>query len=195
MNARRAALRGAWIAPVCLLLTFGAAWSRAADPPKQPSQGNVAPYYPTPIEVAKSMLEAGDLQAGQLHVDLGSGDGRLVILAARNFGARSIGYELDSKLVDSSRRQIEEMGLSPQASIIQRDLFQADMTEVDLVTVYLLPRALKLLRPIFERDLKKGAVVVSHDFPMPEWEPAERIEHEEENEVDGLPHTIYVYRR
>lgn len=155
----------------------------------------MAPYYPTPIEVAKAMLEEGGLQPGQLHIDLGSGDGRLVILAARNYGARSVGYELDPKLVISSRRQIDEMGLAEQAKIIQQDLFQADLAEADLVTVYLLPRALKMLRPIFERELKKGAVVVSHDFEIPEWEPTRRVEHDEQNEIDGLPHTIYIYQR
>ena len=181
-----------------LALVAGALTLAAAEAPKPPSPpvgGNVAPYYPTPIEVAKRMLEAGELEPGQLHIDLGSGDGRLVILAAKNHGASSIGYELDPKLVESSRRQIDEMGLTEQATIIQQDLFQADLTEVDLLTVYLLPRALKMLRPILEHDLKKGARVVSHDFEIPVWEPVDRIDCDMENEVDGLPHMLYVYQR
>ena len=182
---------------ICLALVTGALTLAAADTPKPPSPpvGGNAPYYPTPLEVAKRMLEAGELEPGQLHIDLGSGDGRLVILAARNHGARSVGYELDPKLVESSRRQIEEMGLADLATIVQQDLFQADLTEVDLLTVYLLPRALKMLRPILERDLKDGARVVSHDFEIPVWEPVDRIDCDMENEVDGLPHMLYVYQR
>ncbi len=178
-----------------MLLLLGAFALTAADAPKKPAHGNVAPYYPTPLEVAKRMLEVGDLQPGELHVDLGSGDGRLVILAARNHGARSIGYELDPKLVASSRRQIEEMGLTELATIVQQDLFQADLTEVDLLTVYLLPRALGMLRPILERELKNGARVVSHDFEIPDWEPTDRVDCDMDNEIDGLPHMLYVYQR
>jgi len=178
-----------------LTLLLGAAALSAADPLRPPPGGNVAPYYPTPIEVAKRMLEVTELQPGELHMDLGSGDGRLVILAARNHQARSIGYELDPKLVLSSRRQIEEMGLSDLATIVEQDLFQADVSEVDVLTLYLLPRALGKLRPILERDLKKGARVVSHDFEVPDWEPVDRIDCDMENEVDGLPHMLYLYHR
>lgn len=183
---------------ICLALVAGAltlAAAETAKPPQPTPGGNVAPYFPTPIEVAKRMLEAGDLQPGELFVDLGSGDGRLVILAAKNHGARAIGYELDPKLVDSSRRQIEEMGLAEQATILQQNLFQADLAEVDLLGVYLLPRALKMLRPILERELKEGARVVSHDFEIAGWEPSEQIDCELENDIDGRPHTVYLYQR
>ena len=141
------------------------------------------------------MLEVGELKPNQLHYDLGSGDGRLVIIAAREFGARSVGYEIDEKLVAGSRKQIEELGLSELASIRQEDLYKADFTQVDLVTTYLLPRALALLRPHLEKQLKKGARVVSHDFYIDGWEPDETITVDYEVEEDGLLHTIYIYRR
>ena len=147
------------------------------------------------MTVVVQMLEAGGLEPGELHYDLGSGDGRIVLVAARDFGARSVGFELDEKLVKASRDLIAEAELEASASIEQRDLFTADLTKPDVITVYLLPRALALLRPLLEKQLRPGAVVVSHDFLIPNWKPDERIELEEQNEIDGLPHRIYVYRR
>src|SRR5690606_2160064 len=117
--------------------------ARAAEDDALP--GPVAPYFPTPMTVVALMLEAGGLEPGELHYDLGSGDGRFVIAAARDFGARSVGYELDEKLVKTSREFIAELELGDRAAIEQRDLFTADLTKPDVVTVYLLPRALALL--------------------------------------------------
>lgn len=177
----------------CLLLVVPAvvlADDAAAEPKEH---GNVAPYYPTPYSVAVAMLEAGELKPGETHFDLGSGDGRLVILAARDFGARSVGYELEEKLVLSSRDQIEELNLGHLARIEQRDLFKADFDEADLVTVYLLPRALELLGPILKEKMKPGSRVVSHDFAIPGWKPAKALEFDRDTEIEGFPHTIYVY--
>ena len=185
--------RASWLkVPILLALALAAAASAVAA---EPAEGNVAPYYPTPLSVARLMLEAGDLAPDELHYDLGSGDGRLVILAARDFAARSVGFEIDEKLVESSRRQIEEMEIGDLARIEQTDLFKADLSKPDLVTLYLLPRALKMLRPLLEKQLKAGARVVSHDFAIPGWDPDETIEAGEDPEIEGLPHTIYVYRR
>lgn len=155
----------------------------------------VAPYYPTPIAIVEAMLDAAGLQPDELLVDLGSGDGRIVLLAARDFGARAVGYELEDSLVKSSRRQIQEMGLEDKAEIRQQDLFAAELGEADVVTVYLLPRAMKTLEPILEKSLKKGARVISHDFTFPTWKPDETIQSDDAEELDGLPHTIYVYKR
>ena len=155
---------------------------------------SVAPYYPTPIPIVRHMLEVGELKSGELHYDLGSGDGRIVMVAARDFGARSVGYEIDEKLVTSSRKKIAKMGLE-NATIKQENLYQADFTHVDLVTTYLLPRALEKLRPLLEQQLKEGARVVSHDFYIEGWEPDETITVDYEVEEDGLLHSIYIYRR
>ena len=179
------------IALIVCLAVLGTAFAEEQGKP----QGKIAPYYPTPIPVAMDMLEAADLQPDELVVDLGSGDGRLVILAARNFGARAVGVELDSALVESSRRQIGEMELGDKASIVQQDLFTYDFSDADVITVYLLPRALGMLRPLLEKNAKEGVRVISHDFPIDGWEPDERVASEDVNDIDGLPHTIYVYRR
>jgi len=157
--------------------------------------GNVAPYYPTPIPVVRLMLETAEIEPGEVVYDLGSGDGRVVILAARDHQAKAVGYELDPKLVESSRRQIDKMELSDQARIVPGDLYAADVENADVVTVYLLPRALGKLRPLLEKKMKSGSRVVSHDFPIPGWEADETLTYDETNEVDGLPHTVYLYKR
>lgn len=141
------------------------------------------------------MLELGELKAGQLHYDLGSGDGRLVIAAAKDFGARSVGFEIDQKLVDSSRQQIADLDLGSLASIESRDLFEADFSQPDLITVYLLPKALERLRPLLEKQMKPGSVVISHDFMVAGWKADEVVTIDEELEIDGLLHSIYIYRR
>lgn len=176
-------LRLALVLPAALILL-------AAQAP------NVAPYYPTPFEVVTKMLEIGELKPGQTHYDLGSGDGRLVIMAARDFQAKSVGFEIDPQLITTSRRQITELGLDNQAEIRSQDLFTVDMSDVDLVTVYLLPAALKKLVPIFKRALKPGARVVSHDFPIENWEPEQTITLDNYTDPDdNWLHTIYLYRQ
>ena len=162
----------------------------AADEAKK-----VAPYYPTPHAVVLAMLDAAELQPDELLVDLGSGDGRIVLIAAREFQARAVGYELEDNLVKVSRRQIEEAELADRAEIRQQDLFTAELDKADVVTVYLLPRAMKTLEPILEKALKKGARVIAHDFTFPNWKPVETIPYDDAQELDGLPHTIYVYKR
>ena len=176
---------------VPVVLAFWGAGIAAQD--KQP--GNVAPYYPSPLPVVKQMLELGELKAGQLHYDLGSGDGRLVIAAAKDFGARSVGFEIDQKLVNASRQQIADLDLGSLASIESRDLFEADFSLPDLITVYLLPKALERLRPLLEKQMKPGSVVISHDFTVAGWEPDQVVTIDEELEIDGLLHSIYIYRR
>lgn len=141
------------------------------------------------------MLELGELKAGQLHYDLGSGDGRLVVAAARDFGARSVGFEIDQKLIDASRRQIADLNISNLASIESRDLFAADFSKPDLITVYLLPKALERLKPLLEQQMKPGSLVVSHDFMVPGWKADRVITIDEEPDTADLLHSIYIYRR
>ncbi len=174
---------------------FFAALLFAADTPKTGDEDKVAPYYPTPIPVVQTMLAAANLQPGETLVDLGSGDGRIVLVAARDYDVRAIGYEIDDALVRSSRRKIAEMNLDAKAEIRQQDLFEADFSQADVVTVYLLPRAMKRLEPILERELPPGGRVISHDFLFPNWEPDEEIPTEDASELDGLTHSIYVYKR
>ncbi len=157
--------------------------------------GNVAPFYPSPMSIVRQMLDAAEIEPGELHYDLGSGDGRIVVVAARDYGTKSVGFEIDPKLVQSSRDWIAKEELGESASIVDRDLFSADFSQPDLITVYLLPRALAKLKPLLEEQMKPGSRVVSHDFSIPGWDPDVTLTSDEEADIDGLLHTIYVYRR
>ena len=157
---------------------------------KEPEK--LAPYYPTPELIVEKMLALGELQAGEKMFDLGSGDGRIVIMAARKYGADATGVELDEDLVHRSRNSIRKLGLEKKARIIQGDMLVQDYSSADLVTVYLLPVANDKMRPIIDRQLKKGARLVAHDFQFSEWKPEKTVDVEDDGE--GRSHTLYLYR-
>jgi hypothetical protein len=156
---------------------------------------DLAPYYPTPPVVVEKMLTIGELRPGELHYDLGSGDGRVVILAAQKFGARSVGFEINPKLIEESRAEILRLKLDNLASILQQDLMTADFSKPDLITAYLLPGSNRMLKPLLESRMRPGTRVVSHDFAFPDWEPEKTVTLDVAVDVDGLMHTIYLYRR
>jgi 16S rRNA A1518/A1519 N6-dimethyltransferase RsmA/KsgA/DIM1 with predicted DNA glycosylase/AP lyase activity len=161
--------------------------SRLADAEK------LGPYFPTPDKVVERMLTLGELKRGEKMFDLGSGDGRIVIMAAEKFGADATGVELDEKLHRESSARIRTMKLENRARIVLGDVLKHDYSSADLVTVYLLPKGCEMLKPILERQLKKGARVVSHDFEFPGWTPV-KIDSREDSD-DTWPHTLYLYRR
>src|ERR1700761_9221785 len=109
------------------------------------AQDTIAPYYPTPATIVEKMLQLGELKAGERMFDLGSGDGRLVIAAARKYKADATGVELDDSLYKQSMARIKSLGLSATARIIHGDLLQQDYSSADLLTVYLLPVATSLV--------------------------------------------------
>jgi cyclopropane fatty-acyl-phospholipid synthase-like methyltransferase len=127
----------------------------------------------TPIQVAEKMIQLADLKAGQKHFDIGAGDGRLVTMAAQETGSSSIGVEIEEELVQRARLEIERLKLEDRASIIHDDFLNVDLSEADVVTVYLSPTGNERLRPKLERELKKGARVISHDFEISDWKPSE----------------------
>jgi protein-L-isoaspartate O-methyltransferase len=153
----------------------------------------LAPYYPTPQSIVQKMLEISSLQSGEKMFDLGSGDGRIVLAAASKFKADATGVELDESLARQSSEEIRRRGLQKTAHIIQGDILKQDYSSADVVTVYLLPKAMQLVRPILEKQLKKGTRVVAHDFDMTGWKP-EKVE-TIEDDGEGRSHTIYLYRR
>lgn len=156
---------------------------------------DLAPYYPTPPMVVEKMLALGELRAGEVHYDLGSGDGRVVITAAQKFGAHSVGFEINPKLIEQSRAEILRLNLQNLASILQQDLMTADFSKPDLITVYLLPASNRKLAPLLERQMRPGTRVVAHDFAFAAWEPEKTITLDVAVDIDGLMHTIYLYRR
>jgi len=154
----------------------------------QNTPDKLAPYYPTPQLVVDKMLQLVGLKAGETMFDLGSGDGRIVIMAAQKYKAKSIGVEISPKLVASATSDIEKAGLTGQARVMQGDVLKADLTGADVVTMYLETQLNAQLRPRLEKFLKPGARVVSHDYPVPGWK-ATRVE-----KIAGRQeHTIYLY--
>ena len=131
------------------------------------------PYVPTPDVVVGRMLELAGVRRDDVVVDLGSGDGRLVIEAARRYGARGVGVERDENLVLRARAAAQKAEVADRVSFTQGDIFDADLRRATVVTLYLLPRLLVRLVPKLRAELAPGARVVSHDYPLDSW-PAER---------------------
>jgi protein-L-isoaspartate O-methyltransferase len=162
---------------------------------QQTKQGGekLAPYYPTPLTIVEKMLDLGGLKAGEKMFDLGSGDGRLVVMAAQKYKADATGVELDRDLYTQSTQRIKELGLERSAKIINGDILQQDYSSANLVTVYLLPSSNEKVRPVLEAQLKPGTRVVCHDFEIPGWTSI-RTEHIDDD-GEGRSHTLYLYRR
>lgn len=150
--------------------------------PPRPTESDV-PYVPTPEPVVDRMLELADVGPDDVVYDLGSGDGRIVIRAARKYGARGVGIEIDPELVKEARQNAKNAGVSDLVEFRQGDLFKADFSDATAVTLYLLPSVNQKLRPMLFEQLAPGTPVVSHDFDMGKWSP--------ERTVDVSGDTIY----
>jgi SAM-dependent methyltransferase len=151
----------------------------------------IAPFVPTPPEVVDRMLDLAEIKNGDLLYDLGSGDGRIVIAAARRYGIKAVGFEIDAGLVKEARGAIKEAGLADLAEIQEQDVRMVDLSPATVVTMYLYPAANLRLRSTIMRQLKPGSRVISHDFGMGSWEPdhVERL-----TDSMGLVRTIYLWR-
>lgn len=129
------------------------------------------PYVDTRQEVVERMLEMAEVSEDDVVYDLGSGDGRIVITAAEQFGARGVGVEIDSGRVEEARENAQEAGVSDRVEFRHGDMYEADFSDATVVTLYLLPTANLKLRPELFSQLDPGDRVVSHDFDMGEWKP------------------------
>ncbi|MEM2094960.1 MAG: class I SAM-dependent methyltransferase [Candidatus Bathyarchaeia archaeon] len=153
---------------------------------------SLAPFVASPPNVVEKMLKMAELKPHEVLYDLGCGDGRIVLTAVQQFGAkRAVGVELDEGRYNECVRKVKEAGLEDRVKIIHANILDISVKDADVVTLYLLTSANERVRPILERDLKSGARVVSHDFSMPGWNPT-RVE--EVRETWGS-HTIYLYKR
>ena len=148
------------------------------------------PFVATPEVVVRRMLQLARVQPGEVVYDLGSGDGRIVIIAAKDFGARSFGVEIRKDLYEQSMARIKDMGLSDRASIINASFFDVDLSNADVVTMYLLTSVNERLRPKLERELRPGTRVVTHDFEVPGWRPVVV----EEIYEDWRSHKLFLYK-
>jgi protein-L-isoaspartate O-methyltransferase len=134
-------------------------------------ESEVAPFITTPSDVVERMLRFAGTGPADLVVDLGSGDGRIVIAAARVFGARGLGIELDPALVEKSRQNARAAGVASRVAFVHGDVLKADISQASVVTVYLLPSLINRLQPRFLATLSPGTRVVSHAFAMVGWKP------------------------
>jgi 2-polyprenyl-3-methyl-5-hydroxy-6-metoxy-1,4-benzoquinol methylase len=144
----------------------------------------IVPFVPTPQEVVDKMIELAGVKKGDTVYDLGSGDGRIVITAAKK-GARAVGFDVDSSLVKESRENIRKAGVQNLAEIKQQDILTVDLSPATVVTMYLLPDVNLKLKPNLLSQLKPGSRVVSHAFDMGDWQP------DKTERVNGR--TIYLW--
>ena len=191
MTRRRRELVGAILA-AALVLPLRARGQAAAE------KIDGGPYLPTPAIVVERMLELAGVQKDDLVVDLGSGDGRLVIEAARRYGARGLGVEREEHLVILARAAALKVGVADRVSFRHGDIFETDLRGATVVTLYLLPGLLEQLAPKLRAELAPGARIVSHDFPL-DWPAQDTREFDvpEKGELMLSPRTelfLYVIR-
>ena len=129
------------------------------------------PYVQTPQNVVDKMLEIAKVGPKDYVIDLGSGDGRMVITAAKRYGARGFGVDLDRRLVQLANRRATQAGVAERAVFYERDLYKTDISRATVVTIYLLPEVNLMVRPKLLSTLKPGTRIVSHDYDMGEWPP------------------------
>jgi len=144
------------------------------------------PFVPSPDEVIEAMLTLAGVSPKDVVYDLGCGDGRIVVMAAKKFGAASVGIDIDPDRIKEAHEFAAENGVAAKVKFLERDLFQADISEATVVTLYLLTSVNIKLRPKLQKELKPGTRVVSHQFNMGDWKPEKRVE------VGGRP--IYLWR-
>lgn len=149
----------------------------------------LAPFVPTPPEVVAKMLEVSSIQKGETLYDIGSGNGAILIMAARDFGARCVGIEIRKDLADKSENDAKINNVEDSIKILNSDIFDIDVSDADIVTLYLTSSGNLKLKEKLEKELKKNARIVTHDFEMTGWEPIKVIK------GDPPGHTIYLYHR
>ena len=141
------------------------------------------------------MLMLAEVKPGEVFFDLGAGDGRTVIMAAKDFGARAVGVELREDLVKKALGSIYEQGLQARVTIVNGDMFTVDLTSADVIFLYLTTSANEKVKPKLESELKAGVSVVSHDYEIVGWRPV-KVLNFCENQTLGYPsHTIYLYKK
>jgi SAM-dependent methyltransferase len=133
----------------------------------------LAPYSPTPLDVVERMLKFARVGPGDVVYDLGCGDGRIVIEAARKFGARGVGIDIDPALIARAQAGARQAGVESRVTFRVQDAMTVNVSDATVVTLYLLAASNMKLRPILTRDLRPGSRIVAHNYPIGDWEPTE----------------------
>ena len=155
----------------------------------------LAPFVPSPPQVVRQMLLLADLRAGEVIFDLGAGDGRTVIMAVKDFGARAVGVELREDLVKKTLSTVYEQSLQDRITIVNGDMLGVDLSSADVVFLYLTTSANERIKPKLEVELKRGVRIVSHDYEVVGWKPAKVVNYCENLSLGFPSHTLYLYKK
>ena len=181
MRIRRAAV----IASLVCLFSFSLS-GRALLP-----QESLAPYVPTPQDVVEKMLELAQVTASDTLYDLGCGDGRIVVTAAKKYGAHGVGVDIDDQRIRESLENARRSGVEDLVKFVRQDAMTVDLSKATVVTLYLLPDSNRRLRANLTRQLKPGARIVSHAFDMDDWAP---LKTERFTDSGGMTRTLYLWK-
>ncbi len=149
----------------------------------------MAPSVPSPQEIIDRMLEIAQVKPLDTVIDVGCGDGRVLVTAVQKFKAKAIGIEIEQKIAAQATETLHKLGLQNKARVVRADVFDVDLSQADVVTLYLTTSFNEKLRPKFEQSLKPGTRVVSHDYGIRGWNPVEV----EEVFAYGRRHRIFLY--
>jgi len=186
--------RSVWLLlPVvaAVLVVAGSGVPRAAAQQSIPTPASLAPFVATPDDVVDRMLQLAEVDKTDLVYDLGCGDGRIVIAAAKKFGARGVGVDIDPQRIAESRANANKAGVEQLVTFELQDAMKVDLSKATVVTLYLLSTSNLKLRPMLTKQLKPGARIVSHQFSMGDWEPAKV---EQFNDSRGISRTLYLWK-
>jgi SAM-dependent methyltransferase len=159
----------------------------------QPRRDPDVPYVPTTEAAVTAMLKLADVKKTDVVYDLGCGDGRIVIAAAKNFGARGVGIDINPVRIGEAKENARKAAVENLVRFEENDLFAADIREASVVTLFLLPNVNLKLRPKLLQDLKPGTRVVSNTFDMGDWKPDKQATVGDPAEVTYLSHTLYLW--
>ena len=173
------------------MLVAAAPWALAGAPRLAAQETSLAPFVPTPQDVVDRMLELAGVSENDVVYDLGCGDGRIVITAARRFGARGVGVDIDPRRIAESNANAQQAGVQHLVRFVEQDAMTVDVSEATVVTLYLLSSSNVKLRPLLTSQLPVGARIVSHAFSMGDW-AADEVDRFED--VRGNTRTLYLWR-
>lgn len=182
--------RSLWVYGVAFLLLLPAGGTGAPAAQQGPAAASLAPYVPTPQEVVDRMLALAQVTKDDVVYDLGCGDGRIVITAARQFGARGVGVDIDPQRISESEANAKAAGVEGLVSFKLQDAMTVDVSPATVVTLYLLSASNLKLRPILTKQLRPGARIVSHAFTMGDWRP---VKTDEFTDGNGTMRTLYLW--
>ena len=179
-----------WCAGLVAAVLFAAVGKAQENHPRHPPD---VPFVPTTDEAVQAMLKLADVKKTDVVYDLGCGDGRIVIAAARDFGARAVGIDIDPKRITEAKENAKKAGVEKLVRFEENDLFESDIHEATVVTLFLLSNVNLKLRPKLLKDLKPGTRIVSNTFDMGDWKPEKEVTVGDPEHDSNLSHRLFLW--